>query len=214
MMWRGGLLPPQFWQFLQCDKLSGDDVGHRNLKGKDKPIRRESLFWKIPSLSLCTSNSTSSWLLLIGDLVSTTLRLEVHGILWEPFMETGVWVLIGFFLAGLKEFAELSGDFLDSSESFSFLAMPSSSEGNTSSTRKKKNTKAIRKKTEAIIFNRLTVWILLKCQKSPKLATIVYLSHGVMNYKPLTQSTWLSPSWFHCPEIQIDSNDIIYFSHK
>ena len=47
-------------------------------------------------------------------------------------------MLIGFFLAGLKEFAELSGDFLDSSESFSFLAMPSSSEGNTSSTRKKK----------------------------------------------------------------------------
>lgn len=47
-------------------------------------------------------------------------------------------MLIGFFLTGLKEFAELSGDFLDSSESFSSLAMPSSSEGNTSSTRKKK----------------------------------------------------------------------------
>lgn len=117
---------------------SEDDVGHGNLKGKDKPIGWESLFWKIPSLSLCISNSTSSWLLLIDDLVSTTLGLEVHGTLWEPFMETGVWVLIGFFLTGLKEFAELSGDFLDSSESFSSLAMPSSSEGNTSSTRKKK----------------------------------------------------------------------------
>lgn len=46
-------------------------------------------------------------------------------------------MLIEFFLAGLKEFAELGGDLLDSSESFSSLAMLSSSEGNSSSTRKK-----------------------------------------------------------------------------
>lgn len=110
-------------------------LGKETLRRK-KHIGWESLFLNIPSFVLCIWNLTSWWLLLV-DLVPTSAELEVPGTLGEKSLETAVWVLTGFLMVGLKEFAGFSGEFLESSGSFSSLGMPFPSEDKSSSTREK-----------------------------------------------------------------------------
>lgn len=82
------------------------------------------------------------------DDVSTSTELKETGISSEKLLETVLSVLIGSPLAGFKVLSGLSDESLDSSGSFSSLGMMFPSEDNSSSRRKK---------TKAIIFNRLIV---------------------------------------------------------
>lgn len=128
--------------------LSGAVTEHGKLKGKEKHTDLKSLFLNIPSLFFCIWNS---WGPLWGDDVSTSAEPEETGTPPGKFLETAVSVIIGSPLAGFKELSGFSGE---------SLVMPFPSEDKRSS---------IRKKTNVIIFKRLTVQILLRGQKSPNL---------------------------------------------
>lgn len=91
------------------------------------------------------------------DDVSSSAELKEKGTPSEKFLETEVSVLKGSPLAGFKLLSGFSGESWDSSGSVSSLGMTFPSEDNSSSRRKK---------TKAIIFNRLIIQILLKGQKS------------------------------------------------
>lgn len=90
------------------------------------------------------------------DDVSSSAELE-KGTPSEKFLEAEVSVLKGSPLAGFKLLSGFSGGSWDSSGSVSSLGMTFPSEDNSSSKRKK---------TKAIIFNRLIIQILFKVQKS------------------------------------------------